>query len=359
MLVERVNTAISSAFEFLATHQEDNGCWRDFCIPGNVGRSDEWVTAYVAFTLASHSRGLDQLKSPLGWLIDHSRDGRGWGYRSGLAIDADSTSNGLMFLFRVVSGGSSGQSAGIMERLLRGRLIDRARLLSIAASLDTFSDPNGGFRTYRPPPAPTEAISVESAWCDSHVSVTALATEALHTVSSFWHAQSIARGLKFVARQQNSAGFWKDFWWQSLVYPTYVSSRCLVAAGDSTPAKRAVRWIISSQTVDGGMFPIPGAHCTAFDTALSILVLALLPKERDAGKASERAVAWLLQSQKPSGGWAGDATLLVPPQINVDAVDVELDREAVFVDDRGIFSTATALRALQEWKAATLYGMWV
>ncbi|WP_328967641.1 squalene--hopene cyclase [Streptomyces sp. NBC_00239] len=123
------------------------------------------------------------------------------------------------------------------------------------------------------------------------------------------------RGIDWLLAEQEPGGGWFGRWGTNYVYGTGSVVPALVAAGISRthPAvRRAVTWLEAVQNEDGGWgedqrsYRDPGAWAgrgvsTASQTAWALLAL-LSAGERD-GKAVERGIAFLTQSQREDGTW--------------------------------------------------------
>jgi squalene-hopene/tetraprenyl-beta-curcumene cyclase len=123
------------------------------------------------------------------------------------------------------------------------------------------------------------------------------------------------RGLKWLLDAQEPDGSWFGRWGANYIYGTGAAVPALIAAGtapDAPAVRRAVRWLVAHQNADGGwgedirsyvdgQWRGRGAS-TPSQTAWALL--ALLAGGGD--PAVERGVAWLLNVQRPDGGWDED-----------------------------------------------------
>ncbi|MDT3395864.1 squalene--hopene cyclase [Streptomyces sp. B1866] len=122
------------------------------------------------------------------------------------------------------------------------------------------------------------------------------------------------RGVAWLLDEQEPGGAWFGRWGTNYVYGTGAVVPALVAAGISpaSPAvRRAVAWLESVQNEDGGWGEDQRSYpdrewagrgaSTASQTAWALMAL-LAAGERD-GKAVERGVAWLVETQQPDGSW--------------------------------------------------------
>ncbi|GAA0448341.1 squalene--hopene cyclase [Streptomyces sp. NPDC046215] len=128
------------------------------------------------------------------------------------------------------------------------------------------------------------------------------------------HDPRARRGIEWLLGEQEANGGWFGRWGVNYLYGTGSVVPALVAAGipASHPAvRRAVRWLESVQNDDGGWGEdlrsyrdpewIGRGASTASQTAWALMAL-LAAGERE-GKAVERGVAWLVETQRADGSW--------------------------------------------------------
>jgi squalene-hopene/tetraprenyl-beta-curcumene cyclase len=150
-----------------------------------------------------------------------------------------------------------------------------------------------------------EVIDPPSADVTAHV-VEALAAEG----------RDCARGVAWLLRAQEADGSWFGRWGANHVYGTGGVVPALVAAGvdpASTPIRRAVRWLHDHQNDDGGWGEdmrsytdpawIGRGASTPSQTAWALLALIAAG---DRSAVAERGVQWLVEHQRPDGGWDED-----------------------------------------------------
>jgi len=75
-----------------------------------------------------------------------------------------------------------------------------------------------------------------------------------------------------------------------------------------------------------------------FATALGMLIVLFDPESRHARTAAARAAAWLVAHRRGHRGWPPSARVVIP--------ESDLGSTVVRLDERGLFTTATAVRAL-------------
>ncbi|HEY3010784.1 MAG TPA: squalene--hopene cyclase [Micromonosporaceae bacterium] len=126
------------------------------------------------------------------------------------------------------------------------------------------------------------------------------------------------RGVAWLLANQEPDGSWFGRWGANYVYGTGAVVPALVAAGLDPAAesiRRAVRWLADHQNPDGGWgedlrsYDDPAAWAgrgvsTASQTAWALLAL-LAADER--GEPVRRGIGFLVDTQRPDGGWDEDA----------------------------------------------------
>ena len=127
-------------------------------------------------------------------------------------------------------------------------------------------------------------------------------------------ANAIKRAIAWLRRTQASDGCWRGVWGVQYIYGTFFGIRGLLAAGakPGDPALRlACRWLLDRQRDDGGWGEhhsgctsgtyVAHEHSQVIQTAWALI--ALLEAEDSNWVAISRGVGYLLDTQKPDGGW--------------------------------------------------------
>jgi squalene-hopene/tetraprenyl-beta-curcumene cyclase len=151
-----------------------------------------------------------------------------------------------------------------------------------------------------------EVIDPPSADVTAHV-VEALAAEGRA------HSPECVGGVRWLLEAQEADGSWFGRWGANHLYGTGSVVPALVAAGidpASTPIRRAVRWLHAHQNDDGGWGEdmrsyvdpawIGRGDSTPSQTAWALLALIAAG---DRSEVAERGVQWLVDQQRPDGGW--------------------------------------------------------
>ncbi|MFJ4653630.1 squalene--hopene cyclase [Nocardia sp. NPDC088792] len=128
--------------------------------------------------------------------------------------------------------------------------------------------------------------------------------------------ESCRRGVRWLLDNQETDGSWFGRWGANYVYGTGAAVPALVAAGvdpRSKSIRAAADWLAAHQNSDGGWGEdlrsyrdpawIGRGVSTASQTAWALLALLAAAPEAE---AVERGVAWLIETQRPDGGWDED-----------------------------------------------------
>jgi squalene-hopene/tetraprenyl-beta-curcumene cyclase len=120
-------------------------------------------------------------------------------------------------------------------------------------------------------------------------------------------------GLQWLLDAQETDGSWFGRWGVNYVYGTGAAVPALIAAGvnpSEEPIRRAVRWLEQHQNEDGGW----GEDCRSYDDpewigrgestpSQTAWALLALDAAGERSPALDRGVRWLVENQRPDGGW--------------------------------------------------------
>jgi hypothetical protein len=296
-----IREALLSACEFLLQQRRDL-FWEDFL--GPRGTSDTWVTAYVIHMLSGNAWDFfphsmrTAIKSSAEWLARHRSAAGGWGYSRQVNDDADSTGLSLLAL----------------------RRFEIAESLSAYGLLTRCLQSDGGVSTY---PATSEE---DLYWHRSSVEVTPIAMLA---AGPHFGPAAQTRAAAFLKQRQREDGLWGGYWWVTPLYSTWVCLRWLRMAHADQQLRDCCTAIGRSAAPE------------SFELALKTLCLG----EMGQYTRMHPLVEQLLAQQDATGGWPGTAMMRYPYQHIADPERV-IDSGACFRDQRGVFTTATAMAAL-------------
>jgi Prenyltransferase and squalene oxidase repeat len=96
--------------------------------------------------------------------------------------------------------------------------------------------------------------------------------------------------IEFLLKKQNRDGGWPYLNGGSWTEPTVYAALALFAAGETTPVKRGIAWILRTARADGGWASRPGIGESSWVTALATLI----PESYLAQEPRRRAIEWLL-----------------------------------------------------------------
>lgn len=298
----RFHDAITTATDFLAAQQSDDGAWRDFST--EVGVADCWTTAYIGLCLLSvpepRSAGwMRSLERAADWLYAQLPRWQAWGYNTTTPPDADSTAHAILFL----------------------RHCDVELPLDVYRRLLAYQRPDGGFGTYQTP-------DVHDSWGASHVCVTPVALHALATCLDPL-GDHFALTRRYIQKGQRTGGLWQSFWWQTPLYGTAVNLEAALEL-ELTLDRDAVVHGLDAFEPHG-----------FFDTALRARCYQLLG-ELESARLTCRT---LVDGQAEDGSWPSEPILRVTRHSSFQPWQ---DEEAgdLHADHNRLFTSATALRSL-------------
>ena len=260
--------AYRRALAQLLGSQHRDGSWR-FCT------CDSWDTSLMLRAFAGHPRFEAELVPPaLGFLARSQNADGGWGFRTGVDSDNDTSSCVLLALAQ----------RGLSNEALGRRALDSVRSRQRADGLwDTWQS-----RDDEP---------VED--CVAHV------VSALVAVAS---GRDVAPARAWLRARYRARGAWHAGWYRNLAYGALEIGHAL-PAGDPLAAQ-ARRALLQLQNADGGFGLMPGEPSTANATGLAIAALLEVPGADP--DAIRRAIEFLVATQTDSGTWQGQAEMFAP-----------------------------------------------
>ncbi|HIH93099.1 TPA: hypothetical protein HA338_03345 [Methanosarcina acetivorans] len=337
-MLNAVELAIGKASNFIISNQSDEGYWLDFYIPG-MGKSSQWVTAYIAYSLSRLPNTDKSVQKAIVWLLHTKFSSGGWGYHQNCLPDADSTANVVRLLAYYFK----------KENLLTQENFV-FYLHEFADLLASYQDRNtGGFLTYLPGSNGKYHTMPDSAWCISEPSITAMAGNAFLTAGPEWFEQEISKAREFLISRQNSAGYWDSYWWDCRIYGTSLACNFLKQLGEIDPVKKAISWLksifVPSKGWGNGYEAVP----YPFYTALSLSSLLLFENNIHSREVKD-SVLWLIENQNEDGSWFSKPILRVPdPQVREPWVGSNREKCEVVTDVNLLFTTATVMGALYDF----------
>jgi hypothetical protein len=285
-----------------AKSDSEPALWRDYELP--VGMADHWTTAYTTCLLSLAGEAVDSAKvqqlrrDGCDALEARRTPGGGWGFNATTPDDADSTALALLALAR------NGRAIPAEAETVIGRCLQ----------------PDGGIATYPPHVPPGGAWSLST----PDVTSTAIAAMELDAARPTFQA-----ALSWMLSRQRADGAWQAYWWTTQLYPAFWAAKVF---GPHMPpaAQEQLRAFLRSYR-----------PARAFETALHVLALDAMG-ERHLAIQGARALA---QDQRRDGSWEPGAALrLASPSVKEPWRVV--DSGPCYLDQNGIFTTATALGAI-------------
>jgi hypothetical protein len=299
-VISKTSTAIDAAVSFLLKNQDGDGAWRDFRV--RPGRSDAWSTAYIAMKLrcAEHTCSNSDIEARLdraAQFLLAARTKDGWGYNDRCAADADTTARAILFL-RAMDYGVNPQGY---------------------ASLAKFQTPCGGFATYR-------MTRCGHGWERAHPDVTAVALRALCGFLDERH-DILRRALASLAAHLKGPHGSDSFWWRSRFYL-------------AMEVRKLAKVLPTARSL-----PLPHGPISSdnFDVALALEFAA---GQEESMERVESLRYRLLAQCRADGSWTSGPILRITDPRAQDFGDEFFVASPFVVDDRRLFTTATALGAL-------------
>lgn len=314
--------AREAGIRFLINGRSANGLWYDFHTL--AGASNEWVSAYVAYSLATagSSTGIAVASRTLHKLLWRGFWRRGWGYNTLVPPDADSTT------WLINLSAALGQT--------RHWRIKRA-----IRFLQEHISPDGGIATYAnslPIRLFTKLKKKEAAftgWCMPHPCVSAAYT--------LTEKPGHVKVMGYLLTKQSPEGYWPAYWWPSKEYTTALATESFAANGGTANdcCKRALEW---------AMARAQEKPSSAFSAAL--LLRILIACEAVPSATADILITRILSDMRPDGSWPAAAQLRIPPPDNTDPDNYRYWQPdaggggSIQEDKHRFFTSATILSAI-------------
>ena len=283
----------------------------DWLLNKEVTRRGDWAT-YV------HS-------PPAGWFFEHHNE---------FYPDVDDTAM-VMIALREVEGtknrgqetGDRGQASGVkVQELIGKQRALQSRRRGLVGSCErarhwllAMQNRDGGWGAFDKDNDAEFLCSVpfadHNAMIDpSTPDLTGRALEALALSGAKLDDAAIPRGVEFLRRTQERDGSWQGRWGVNYIYGTWQALVGLAAVGvptDNQIMKRGANWLLTHQHACGGWGESADSYeqpeqrgqgpVTASQTAWALL--GLMAAGLTNHKAVERGIYYLLDTQRPDGGW--------------------------------------------------------
>ena len=271
--------ALGRCVEHLLDRQQPDGTWRYF-------ETDVWDTSLMVRVFGDHPRFRARCApAARAFLRRAQRPDGGWGFRSELEADNDSTACGLLCF------AGAEQDAVVVERAL--------------GFLARTQQPSGLWRTWQ------SAEDRPAMDCVAHV------MEAVEAARAY--ALDTRRARRWLSEQLAGGGAapearWRADWYRSVPYAVLEMTRALgrtvaLRAGGQA-ALRAVR------SAEGGWSGEAGAPSSPLDSGLGLAAHLGLGAAVD--RTCRRAVEYLAGTQASDGTWPGRPCMVGPRPLLVD-----------------------------------------
>jgi len=341
--MDAVDWGICLSVNFFAQAMHTAGFWSDFHSVASGGR--DWISAYVGYTLQCSGIADPQvLKRAANLLLSDQYPSGAWGYRPGLPADMDSTSWATLFLQQSQTEWDKQKTVNI----LLGHQDERS------GGIRTYLGPQFGIAEYVGAGSQDDL----SGWCSAHTCVSGVALQALIACGLDRHQPAIEKLAQFIRASQHPDGYWNAYWYHGKTYATAQCVRALLQIGEprESPAlRRAAHWIEATQQADGSWSDgVDGVRGRVVDTALAVRA----GLDLCVSASFEKAVAWLLEKQRPDGSWDSLPILQLPAANEQEPWNVKewpetggnLNQGICISDHNRYFTTATVLQALCAWQ---------
>ena len=257
--------AINAGCDYLLSTQSSAGFWIDFDLP--TGKSDAWVTAFVALSLSYANKIMHSTKITasihlaIKWLTCNRHYRAGWGYNEKTGPDADTTGY-------------------VVSLLTKYQYPIHSNDYQFLLSLQTDS---GGFATY----------PKEDAWGLAHPDVTPIVFSALNDEN---RTSILSSTENYLRNNQVKPGFWPAYWWKNCHYSTYHNLKLAIELN-----------IIEAP----GELQIPQEHAFSVESAFDLAWLTASASLYSNGAYYDALSQELLTLQQPTGYWPGGDNLRV------------------------------------------------
>lgn len=285
-----VGAAVGRGVAQLRRRQRRDGALRDFALP--PGLSDAWTTAHCAFVLDGVPQARAVRRDAARFLHERGCRQGAWGFNDRVEEDADSTAQALLVL------AEHGYALpGAWTDVLLG-----------------FQLPDGGFSTFRAPPAgPT------TGWQAPHADVTLAALAAVRRLGL--DPGGAERAERFLAR---AGGVTTAYWWATPAYAPWAHTRFGIAS--DAAAQRALDLLPSASG------------------PLEIALLGRAAGEILDAATRREVIVHLLATQQADGSWPCSPCLRVTdPALHSSRISAP---GQIYRGTRRVFSTAHAVACL-------------
>lgn len=310
-----IEDAIARATSFvLNSRNPDDGMWYNF-LTRHHGESADWVSSFVGLSLFRAGVPRNELLRTAESVLKRQRDGGGFSYNHKIVPDADSTAFAICFLSHF---GFEGELANARRFLIAHQHVD------------------GGFATYREEAIRQYACIPQemsvAGWCAGTPDVTASALLALPTDTCT---------AQYLLRTQCSDGSWRAYWWTSDVYATKHAAEALRPLGYENEINAAQRWLADD------------ANVPAVPFYLALSIQTLVGNETFQPILDARVEQLLAMQRSDDGSWNTEPILRFPLPANAEPWTDPSRWRKDASDQNRIFTTATCLKALSDYRTAT------